>query len=263
MPDEYPAFNKIAETRDGPLIYNVNDIYIGRSIEVYGEFSYGELDMFDQLLQPGMTVVEMGANIGAHTVHLARLVGPGGAVHAFEPQRMVFQVLCGNIALNSLANVVTHHAAAGSEAGKLWVPNLDFSKENNFGGLGLGAYEKGEQVDVITLDSLNLSGCNFIKADVEGMEESALRGAEATIKKFKPAIYVECDRKEKAPSLIRYIDSLNYDLYAHVIPLFNPNNFRGNRENIFGNTVSKNILGVSRDAASNISGMRRVEIPSG
>lgn len=264
MSAEFPPFNRIAETRDGPLIYNVNDVYIGRSVEAYGEFSFGEAALFDQFLQPGMMVVEMGANIGAHTVHLARAVGPRGRVHAFEPQRMVFQVLCGNIALNSLTNVATHLAALGESAGELIVPSLDFSRQNNFGGLGLGLgeIEQGEPVAVVTLDSLGLGACHFIKADVEGMEEPALRGAAETIARHRPVLYFECDREEKAASLLRYVDSLNYDLYWHRPPLFNPNNFRGNPENLFPNIVSTNVLGVHRDTNSNINGLPRVDIPS-
>ena len=87
------------------MLYNEHDIYIGRSLDLYGEFSEGECDVFRQLIQPGWTVLELGANIGSHTVFLAKRVGPSGRVIAFEPQRIVFQTLCANIALNNLLNV--------------------------------------------------------------------------------------------------------------------------------------------------------------
>ena len=79
-------FNKTIETRFGPMIYNENDQYIGQSLASYGEFSFGETDLFDQLVSEGMFVIEIGANIGAHTIMLAQKVASAGRVIAFEPQ---------------------------------------------------------------------------------------------------------------------------------------------------------------------------------
>ena len=75
------------DCRHGKLMYLLNDAYIGRSLDVYGEYSEGEIDLFRQLLRPGDVAIDVGANIGALTVPMARLVQPGGAVVAFEPQR--------------------------------------------------------------------------------------------------------------------------------------------------------------------------------
>jgi len=72
------------------MIYNKNDMYVGKSLELYGEFSEGEVDLFRQLVHQGDTVLEIGANLGAHTLVLAQLAGEGGCVYAFEPQRLVF-----------------------------------------------------------------------------------------------------------------------------------------------------------------------------
>ena len=93
------------DCRHGRLMYLLNDAYIGRSLDVYGEYSEGEIDLFRQLLRPGDVAIDVGANIGALTVGMARLVQPGGAIVAFEPQRTIFDILCNNLRLNSLANV--------------------------------------------------------------------------------------------------------------------------------------------------------------
>ena len=87
------------------MIYNSHDRFIGRSLDLYGEFSEGEAVLFQKILRPGMFVVEVGANLGAHTVVLAQAVAPGGGVLAFEPQRLIFQTLCANLAINSIPNV--------------------------------------------------------------------------------------------------------------------------------------------------------------
>ena len=97
---------RVKRCGEGATIYNVNDEYIGRSLDTYGEISREEVDLYRQILQPSMTALEVGANIGVHTIPLARCVGPGGRVVAFEPQRIVFQMLCANVALNALTDTV-------------------------------------------------------------------------------------------------------------------------------------------------------------
>ena len=98
------GFNHLIEGRHGYVLYNVNDRYIGRSVENYGEWSPAETALFARFCRPGDYVVDVGANIGTHTLAFARLVGERGRVFAFEPQRMVAQVLAANAALNSLTN---------------------------------------------------------------------------------------------------------------------------------------------------------------
>lgn len=258
--EAFPEFNVQTETRYGPILYNKNDIYIGKSFELYGEFSHGEAHLFDAIVKPGMTVVEVGSNIGSHTVFLARKVGPRGRVNAFEPQLIVFQTLCANVALNQLTNVITHFAAVGAESGVLRVPVLDPKVSNNFGGLGLGGFESGMEVPVITIDSLRLSSCHFLKADVEGMEELVLRGAEATIRQHRPILYIENDRPEKSGSLVNYIASLGYRMFLHSPPLFNPDNFKANSENVFANIVSQNLLCIHESIRAQISGMPELTV---
>src|SRR3974390_2242389 len=84
------GFNELRLCRSGPMVYNKFDIYVGGSLKKYGEFSWFEQNLFQQTVQPGSIVVEVGANIGAHTIELSRLAGTDGAVFAFEPQRIVF-----------------------------------------------------------------------------------------------------------------------------------------------------------------------------
>ena len=236
------GFNQLASCRHGPLLYNANDQYVGRSLALYGEFSEQEMDVFRHFVNPGDVVLEVGANIGAHTVSLAGLVGPEGVVYALEPQRLVFQVLCANVALNSLSNVHAYHAAAAAAAGSITVPELDPQTFQNFGGLSIQGHEAGTVVPVITLDSLGLGRCALLKVDVEGMEQEVLSGAVDTIARLRPVMYVENDRKEKSPALITMLQSLGYKLWWHLPPLFNPENFAGNPDNVFGNIVSCNLL---------------------
>jgi len=256
-----PGFNRWKACRHGTLLYNVHDRYVGRSLELYGEFSPGEADLFRQVVRPGDVVVEVGANIGAHTLYLAQLAGPAGRVVAFEPQRVVFQALCANMALNSVTNAHCHPRAVGRAPGTLLVPSLDYARPGNFGGLALGAADRGEPVEVTTLDALGLDRCHFLKIDVEGMELDVLLGADRTIRRFRPLLYVENDREEKSAALVRHLDALGYELYWHRPMLFSPDNFLGNPENVFGRTVSKNMFCAPRGHALTLQGFRPVAIP--
>ena len=117
----------MATCRDCLMLYNRNDTYIGASLRKYGEFSREETALFQLIVQPGRTVLDIGANIGVHTIDMSRLVGPvPGRCNAFEPQRLVFQVLCANLALNSCANVFARTTwQVGAENGTVLVPPLD------------------------------------------------------------------------------------------------------------------------------------------
>ena len=85
----------------------------------------------------------------------------------------------------------------------------------------------GESVSVVPLDTLGLSRLALVKVDVEGMEAEALLGAERTIAQHRPILYVENDRRDRSERPIALIGALIYDLWWHLPPMFNPDNFRG------------------------------------
>ncbi|MBI4191370.1 MAG: FkbM family methyltransferase [Betaproteobacteria bacterium] len=236
------GFNTLSKCRHGWMLYHTADQYIGRGLKKYGEFSEGEVALFRQVLRPGHLVVEAGANFGAHTLAMAKIVGKQGCIIAFEPQRLVFQAMVANVALNSLTNVVTMQAGLGAYQGTIKVPVLNPAKGNNFGGFNISNLDAGEEVPVKTIDSLNLNRCRLIKVDVEGMECEVLEGARNAIARLRPVLYVENDRTEHSRRLIALIQSLGYKLWWHLPRMFNPDNFRGDKENLFGNIVSVNML---------------------
>lgn len=233
---------RLKKCKYGNFLYNRADHYIGRSLDTYGEYVDQEIQLLMGLLEPGDFVVEAGANMGADTVPLARRVGMKGHVLAIEPQRIVHQLLCANVALNGLANVTTPWCAVGAKPGEVIVPPLDYGKVNNFGGISLKTEGAGERVPVVPLDQFELPKCALLKVDVEGMERDVLLGADTLIKKARPIIYVENNGGSSSPPLIRHLLDLGYYLFWHTPPLFNAKNFAGKPDNIFGGTVSCNML---------------------
>jgi FkbM family methyltransferase len=249
--------------RDGHFLVNRNDLYIGKALEKYGEYSALEAQALRRLLKPGQNVVEVGANIGAHTVALARAVAPHGQVVAFEPQRACFAFLQAQIALNQLANVVALNEAVGRERGTLWLPAINYTATGNFGGISLtGTPSKGAHaVAVVTLDErLRDVPVALIKVDVEGMEEEVLRGAARLIQQHKPILYVENDRVEKSRGLLTLIFELGYRAWWHVPPLFNPDNFFKASENLYPNVASFNMICATVDMPE-LAGLVEIKSP--
>ena len=81
---------RLTTTNGVTFITKSNDFFVSKSIEVYGEWSFGEIELLTQILTKSDNIVEAGANIGAHTVFLAKDIVPDGKVFAFEPRRIIF-----------------------------------------------------------------------------------------------------------------------------------------------------------------------------
>jgi len=231
----------IRKCRHGLMAFFPHDFYLGGALERYGEYAEEESKLLLSYINEGDFVVEVGANIGCHTVALARKVGNAGRVLAFEPQRIIFQMLCANLSINALWNVMAERVALGEAPGVLQVPPVDYASPGNFGGVALGTVG-AEPVQVVKLDAYALARCNLLKIDVEGMELEVLRGAVDTITRTRPILYVENDRQEKSAALVAFLRALNYDLYWHLPPLFSPDNWQANQVNDFGGVVSANML---------------------
>lgn len=229
------------ECRHGRLSYLAHDLYVGRSLDLYGEFSEHEVQLFRQIVGDGAVVLEAGANIGALTVPIARAAGARGRVIAYEPQPALAALLRHNMTANALTWVEVRQAALGRAAGTLRVPRIDYHQPFNFGGVSLHDGD-GEPVPVETIDALNLTRLDLLKIDVEGMEGEVLAGAVATIRRLQPLIHVENDREHSSPALLTALEDLGYSAWWHFSPLFNPANFFGNTENAFPRILSVNML---------------------
>tara|TARA_R100000656_G_scaffold8864_2_gene9800 strand:- start:532 stop:1278 length:747 start_codon:yes stop_codon:yes gene_type:complete len=229
-------YNFIKETPDGTVLYNQNDTYVGRSVELYGQYQAEELKLFERYVQKGDSVLDIGANIGTHTLWFANKVGDTGWVGAFEPQRLVFQTLCANMALNSIQNVDCRQLGVGSMRRLVKVPPLNPLVENNFGGLSIQDHTEGEDVAICPIDDMGLVRCDFIKIDVEGMEPEVLQGGMNTIVKTRPIIYLELDREENIKFVEMILQELKYTAERHNPPLYSPD-YDG--ENVFVDETGK------------------------
>lgn len=227
------GFNQLVSGRHGMILFNRNDTVVGQSALHYGEYFESEVAVFRQLIRPGAHVADLGANIGTHTLAMARLTGPSGWVYAFEPQRLVFQTLCANIALNSLAHVDCENQAISDVDGTILVEDLNPETAANFGGLRLGASQVNRSVRASRLDTYFADKTlDFLKADVQGMEEACLRGGEETLRRCNTILYLENDQPENSASLLTCLYEFGYVAYWHLPMFFNPGNFAADPKNI-------------------------------
>ena len=250
------AVNYLVHGRHGWFVANGNDFYLGYALMRYGEYAEQEGVFLASLLRTGDNVVEVGANIGSHTVGLAQKVGQQGRVIAIEPQPVIHQYLCANLALNSLFNVTTHNCGCGASEETLTIPPIDYAAQTqqNFGGVSLLRSQEGIPVKVFPLDQLagELPSLRLLKIDVEGMEGEVIKGASDLISRFRPCIYVENDRVEKSRALIEQLMAHDYRLWWHIPGLFNPENHFGEQENIYGNVASFNMLCLPREVQAQV-----------
>ena len=249
----------IVDAKHGVFLYNKNDLFIGRSLECYGEWCEPGLDILLQCTTLGGTILDVGANIGTHTVALAKKVGTNGRVIAFEPQRIIYQNLCANVSLNRLTNVDCLQKGVGEDTAVFPVPIMDPEKQQNFGAFEIRGYKTGEPVEIITIDSLSLEACSLIKVDVEGMEKEVLTGANDTIREFRPLMFIENNNLDKSEELIANIFAMEYVAWWVIANYFRPSNFFANEENIFSTSApSADLFCVPAEQPVNITGLELV-----
>lgn len=232
----------IKQCKHGIFAYGRFDKYVGKSFDMYGQFSDDEFQILSTFAKDGF-VLDIGANIGALTVPFARVAK---AVLAFEPQFNVADILTTNVCLNGLDNVDVLRMAVGDKTGTIQMPISDLSVIGNYGGTGLYGVQgdtkqlRVQDVQIVAIDDLALGPIDVVKIDVEGHEIQAIKGMERHILASKPILYVEADRFDKVPALFAYIKSLGYEIMLHKPTLFERNNYYDESENVFGNIVSIN-----------------------
>lgn len=168
------------------------------------------------LITPGMTVFDIGANVGFFSMIAARLVGPGGRVVAFEPLAENAALIARNAALNAFGNVTVRQEAIGSADSR---QEFLTSEVASWGRLASApappAQQVGRiQVPVRTLDSLlehhEVPPPAFIKIDVEGAETEVLAGARGVLQRLCPLMLIELHGTNARVQ--EQLDAANYGL---------------------------------------------------
>jgi FkbM family methyltransferase len=216
--------------------------------DLYGEWSELEVRLFQKHLTPQSNVIEIGSNLGLHSIPLAKIANKGKLI-SFEPQRIIFQLLCANIAINDLTNVFAYNAAVSDAEREITIQSSDYEVPWNYGAFSI---EKGmsaegpfpgtvssENVSTIKLDTFppvtQLSSIDLLKIDAEQHEIAVLNGAAELIARHRPIIFVENNNAQYGDELIHCVQRINYIPYWFCSARYQPDNF---------NRVGINIPGV-------------------
>jgi FkbM family methyltransferase len=153
------------------------DLIVTRPMLVYGTWEPFETQVFLSLLEKGMRVVDIGANIGYYALLAARAVGHGGRVYAFEPTPRTYELLCQNVQANGFNNVVTVQKAVANRSG---TARLYLDRNNAVNTLSSSLERRGSlEVEVVTLEQYfahSTVPIDVLKMDIEGSEPLALEG---------------------------------------------------------------------------------------
>ena len=255
--------NIIVPCDHGPMIINRFDlgydgVSVGNFLLEHANNNTVEADVAFRALYgvENPIVFDVGANIGTFATWVATAIEKSnGKLYCFEPQRLIHQMLCGNMAMNNIFNVYTYELALGNEEKYIEIDDIVYNKPGSFGSVTLTDIDmsttyktdptKKQRIKMTTIDNFvlehQLPKVDYIKVDAEGLDIEVLDGAKNTIAKYSPDLFVEFlnlgssrtgdTRYEGKDRLEAYLKNLgytvvlvNHDLFASKRPGIITNN---------------------------------------
>ena len=240
---------KTINTQFGKIVININDQFIGKSFLNQKYWGLQDIEIISKIIEfkckkkNKIVFYDVGANIGTHSIALSNIFKNKIVIRAFEAQSNIYEMFNQSIKINNLNNIELYHNAVSDKNDEIIRIDLpDYSKHNNFGGLELlkpfqnsdntQMQKSGifEDVKSIKLDIFN-EEVDFIKIDVEGMENLVLKGSKNLIVNHRPFLFMEL-LKSKLEDVTEFFKDKDYNIYskgmdAFIIPVESKVNFKG------------------------------------
>jgi FkbM family methyltransferase len=183
---------------------------------VYENYTISEIPKW---VKKGGLALDVGAHVGIITLILSRLVGVSGKVVSFEPDPFTSKFFDKNLNWNKISNVTLVRAGVGKKDGN---SRLYRSSEDPADNRLFNSDNRSESVKikVVALDSRIKDKVDFIKIDVQGLENDVILGASKLIKKYKPVLLIEFwpeglfAAKSSPFALYKSIKKHGYSIYA-------------------------------------------------
>lgn len=198
------------------LIWYFKNSDIGNHLYLYGFFDKEEIDLIKNIVNSTDVVLDVGSNIGYHSLMISKIIGNKGKIYAFEPYDKNFAILHKNILLNNTNNIKLNNIALGDKnmKGSLKVfKDYAYNSLLNLKRLPQVGTEKVrmEQLDTFVYKR-KINRIDLIKIDVEGFELNVLKGAKRTLREYKPKIVCEIFQENLNPLGIKVRDVIDYIL---------------------------------------------------
>ncbi len=196
---------KTYETKYGSITLYKNEFYIG---SVFNSGKYWDEDtllMLRGFIDPNRNILEIGGHCGTSTIVYSNFINNDKKIYVYEPQHNMYNLLVHNINQNNLQNkIIPYNLGVFCYEGKGKMNNIDmdgcggvvskrYNEEKdlgcNFGGIGLGS--DGEDINLTTIDNMNLDDIGYIHCDAQGAENFIFSRGIEMIKKYRPVIYYE------------------------------------------------------------------------
>ena len=239
---------RIINTQFGKIVVNINDQFIGKSFINKKYWGLQDIEIISKIIEfkckkNRIIFYDVGANIGSHSIALSNIFKNKILIRAFEAQSNIYDIFIQSIRINNLNNIEVYHNAVSDKNDEIIRIDLpDYSKVNNFGGLELlkpfrnsdnAEMQKSgnfEDVKTIKLDNFD-EKVDFIKIDVEGMENLVLKGSKNLIVNHRPFLFMEL-LKSKLEDITEFFKDKDYNIYskgmdAFIIPVESKVNFKG------------------------------------
>lgn len=240
---------KTINTQFGKIVININDQFIGKSFLNQKYWGLQDIEIISKIIEfkckkkNKIVFYDVGANIGTHSIALSNIFKNKIVIRAFEAQSNIYEMFNQSIKINNLNNIELYHNAVSDKNDEIIRIDLpDYSKQNNFGGLELlkpfqnsdnAQMQKSgifEEIKSIKLDIFN-EEVDFIKIDVEGMENLVLKGSKNLIVNHRPFLFMEL-LKSKLEDVTEFFKDKDYNIYskgmdAFIFPVESKVNFKG------------------------------------
>lgn len=216
---------KLVNTRYGNMYIFMDDPTIGRSLDVYGEYCYPEMTTILSFCNQNSLVLDVGANIGTHTIAIAPYVA---RVVAFEPDPENIDLLSKNAGMQDpkvSKRIAITPIALGNDVREVGTV-FDYGKTK--------LVDKGNILQTKLDNITGFPNVDFIKIDVEGMEYNVLQGAQNTIAYFRPKLFIEMQDASMNGLVFDLLSSLSYNMYWAPCATYNPDNHNKIKEDVFG-----------------------------
>ena len=193
------------DTKYGVVTLYKNEYFIGNEFKKGKYWDEDTLLKLREYIHPNRNILEIGGHCGTSSIVYSSFLDSTQKIYVYEPQMNMYNLLIQNINQNNLQNkIIPINLGVFCYEGKGKMNNIDldggggvvakrYNEENNlrcnFGGIGLG--NDGEDINLTTIDNMNLDNIGYIHCDAQGSENFIFSKGLDTIEKYRPLIFYE------------------------------------------------------------------------